>query len=189
MIYLFEVLCIIYCSYLVGAIPTGFLIAQMGGIKDIRKIGSGNIGATNVARFLGPHFFLIVLILDSLKAFLLLWFINYLEYSFAIILLSSSFLMIGNSYSIFLHGDGGKGVSTLFGIISALSLNLACVSLFIWMGTFVLIRISAVASLVSVFLFFIISFYYYHELTTFAFFATSLIFWRHHKNIRHLLKI
>lgn len=59
-------------AYLIGSIPTGYLIARMKGITDIRKHGSGNIGATNVSRSLGKKYFVIIFLLDAGKAFFLL---------------------------------------------------------------------------------------------------------------------
>src|SRR5690348_15473304 len=102
-------------AYLVGAIPTGYLIAKLKGITDIRQHGSGNIGATNVSRILGKHYFFLIFFLDAGKAYL---FIHALKahFSFNYLCIFASIVLVGNGYSIFLRGSGGKGVATLFGL-------------------------------------------------------------------------
>src|SRR5436190_22909736 len=72
----FSVIITAVVAYLIGAIPTGYIIAQLKGIADIRKYGSGNIGATNVSRALGVSYFFIVFFLDAGKSFLFIYLIS-----------------------------------------------------------------------------------------------------------------
>src|SRR5438105_2150337 len=118
-------------SYLIGAIPVGYLIARFKGIVDIRKHGSGNIGATNVSRALGlPYFFLIFLI-DAGKAFLTIWYLApYATANFLYVCAAA--VLLGNGCSIFLQGSGGKGVATLFGLLVALQLSVILPLLMVW---------------------------------------------------------
>src|SRR5438128_1469670 len=103
-------------AYLIGSIPTGYLLAYAYGVKDITQHGSGNIGATNVARVMGKQFFLIVLLLDALKAYIVVIFAqNYVIEPLPLALVSMS-VMLGNCFSIFLKGKGGKGIATGIGI-------------------------------------------------------------------------
>lgn len=99
-------------SYVIGSVPSGAWLSWWYGIPDITKVGSGNIGATNVGRQLGLRFFLIVLLLDSLKAYLMLYVAYYRGLSFESLVACALCLMIGNGYSLFLRGKGGKGVAT-----------------------------------------------------------------------------
>ena len=111
-------------SYLVGSIPTGYWVAHYVFHIDITQHGSGNIGATNVARVLkSKKYFLLIFFLDCSKAYFALWgcqmLATYLDAPFSTFHLSvlSSALLIGNAYSIFLRFKGGKGVSTSVGIL------------------------------------------------------------------------
>lgn len=107
-------------AYLIGALPTGYWISKWAGIHDIRRLGSGNIGATNVARILGFKFFFIVLAFDCFKAYFYLTLGANCGVSSTVLMLSAFMLIIGNGYSIFLNGSGGKGVATMVGILLAI---------------------------------------------------------------------
>lgn len=96
-------------AYIVGSIPSGYLIARYNGFQDIRQFGSGNIGATNIARALGLHFFFIVLFLDAIKAYGYLQLCGLMGVDGFQLLLCAFALLIGNSYSFFLNGSVGGG--------------------------------------------------------------------------------
>lgn len=118
-------------AYLTGAIPTGYLIARLKGIADIRKYGSGNIGATNVARALGKHYFLLIFLLDAGKAYLFIRIIkNCFDSNY--LCLFAAILLFGNGCSIFLQGRGGKGVATLFGLLLALHKSTTIILFGVW---------------------------------------------------------
>jgi acyl phosphate:glycerol-3-phosphate acyltransferase len=137
-------------SYIIGAIPTGFLIARAYGVQDIRRHGSGNIGATNVARVLGPRFFALIFVLDVAKAFLNIFVLQYCGYSENIILIAALMLLIGNAYSIFLDWSGGKGVASLFGILLALQWSVLPFAFIVWVCAFLQTRTVGIASVVAV---------------------------------------
>jgi glycerol-3-phosphate acyltransferase PlsY len=135
-------------GYLLGSIPFGFLLAWMGGKGDVRAIGSGNIGATNVLRTGSKGLAAATLFLDALKGA-------------AAVLLAQRFwpdgvqfaaagAMIGHLYPVWLKFKGGKGVSTLLGVIAPLMPIGAAVYALVWVGLLLTIRISSVASLVAV---------------------------------------
>ncbi len=118
-------------AYLVGALPTGYLIAKLKGIADIRAHGSGNIGATNVSRVLGKHYFFLIFFLDAGKAFFCIHLLKpYCDFNYLCIF--ASILLFGNGCSIFLRGSGGKGVATLFGLLVALSGSTAIILFGVW---------------------------------------------------------
>jgi glycerol-3-phosphate acyltransferase PlsY len=123
--YKLILLCVL--SYLLGSIPIGFLIAKSKGI-DIRTIGSGNIGATNVGRALGKKWQFIVLVLDAFKGVFAVLFAYFLfknseNYKAFTPLLAGACAILGHNWTIFLKFKGGKGVSTTAGVIGALTLT------------------------------------------------------------------
>ena len=136
-------------AYCIGAIPTGYLIAQLKGIADIRAHGSGNIGATNVSRILGLHYFFLIFLLDAGKAFLFIYAVTpyfCAEYMY----LFAAILLFGNGCSLFLRGSGGKGVATLCGLIAALNLYAVGIVLSVWVLLLALTRTVGIASVGAV---------------------------------------
>lgn len=144
----FYIIIVGLLAYLIGAIPVGYLIAQLKGIADIRAHGSGNIGATNVSRFLGMHYFFIIFFLDAGKAFLYIHTIQpYVEFNYLCIF--ASILLFGNGCSIFLRGGGGKGVATLCGLLGALCPSAMIFLLGIWICILIPTRTIGIASVVA----------------------------------------
>lgn len=119
-------------AYIIGSIPSGFVVARMCGIEDIRSFGSGNIGATNVGRALGKKYFFVVFFADFLKSYLFLAMLNYRGVHEPILLLSAVGLLLGNCFSYVLDFQGGKGVATLVGIVAALFPAALLIFLLIW---------------------------------------------------------
>ena len=144
-----HVLFILVTAYTIGSLPIGFWIAQARGVSDIRQHGSGNIGATNVARTLGSRYFVIVFLLDCLKAATFLWLLSYYSFDYSILLLSSVFLLLGNGFSVFLHGSGGKGVATTVGILLGLNPTLALIFCSVWILIVILTRTAGIASVIA----------------------------------------
>src|SRR5581483_1418610 len=136
-------------AYLIGAIPTGYIVARLKGIRDIRQHGSGNICATNVSRLFGIHYFFLIFFLDAGKAFLYMYAIkpyfpmDYL-YFFA------GILLFGNTRSIFLHGSGGKGVATLCGLLGALNMPALGVLLAMWCVSMAIIKTVGISSIIAI---------------------------------------
>lgn len=110
--------------YVIGSVPTAYVLVKMLKGIDIRTVGSGNVGATNAGRALGGWAFAVVLILDALKGYLPLFVISYLIKSYSLpvnLLLVGAFAVIaGHTYSVFLGFKGGKGVATGLGVCLAL---------------------------------------------------------------------
>jgi len=123
-----------FFTYLIGAIPFGLIIGHITAGIDITKKGSGNIGATNVARELGIKRGLITLFLDMLKGFLPVFivmnFYNSPNNGFLIIISLS--LLLGHRFSLFLKFKGGKGVATAFGIFLAISPGYVLIAFFVF---------------------------------------------------------
>lgn len=137
-------------AYVLGSIPTGLLIARARGV-DIRGVGSGNIGATNVARGLGKKWAVLVLAADALKGFLPVFVARHVTppvppVAVAIVGLSA---VVGHMFTIFLRGHGGKGVATSLGVAFGLSPVLALGALAVYVLAYALTRLSSVGSLLG----------------------------------------
>lgn len=185
MIQLVKLLVVLIGAYCVGSLPVGFWIAQWAGIQDVRRYGSGNIGATNVARMLGLHYFFIVLVCDAFKAFAYLRFMSEAGFSHFALVLGAYALLIGNSYSFLLNGSGGKGMATLVGIMLVLNPWL-CVALMVtWLTGVYFIKNIGIASVCTVFM---VPWYalLFTDLYGFLFLVSLALWiaWRHQENIR-----
>ncbi len=103
--------------YLIGSIPTGYWLCRWWYGLDITHHGSGNSGASNVARVLGKKLFPIIFCCDAGKAYIILWLMKQLAMSMTAYYCSAGVLLLGNAYSIFMNFNGGRGVATAVGII------------------------------------------------------------------------
>jgi acyl phosphate:glycerol-3-phosphate acyltransferase len=118
----------LFGAYVVGSVPTGYWFAKYYFNVDVRKFGSGNTGATNVARVLGHvKYFFLIFFIDAGKALLTLWLMRFYAvqavgqaWQLPLLCLTATMLLIGNGYSIFLRGRGGKSVATLIGCVTFL---------------------------------------------------------------------
>lgn len=144
MIMTFGLLCV---AYLIGSIPTGYLLARACGIADIRMHGSGNIGATNVARILGIKYFFVVFAFDFCKAYATLLYANSLGVSDLVSFLVACALFFGNIASLFLQFQGGRGIATGVGILAALAPSVLAAAFIPWVVLFALTRTVGVASI------------------------------------------
>ena len=138
---------ILFLSYLIGSIPFGFLLTKIFLKKDIRKIGSGNIGATNALRTGNKLIGYSTLALDISKAVILLLIIkfNFSEYLFT----SSIAVFLGHVFPIWLKFKGGKGVATYVGILFCINIYLVIVFIVSWLVIFTLTKYSSLASMLS----------------------------------------
>lgn len=176
-----------FFGYLIGAIPTGWLLARRSGVADITQHGSGNIGATNIARVLGVPYFFIVLFIDSAKAYFYLQGLRALHCAESTLLFSACALLIGNGISCFLQAKGGKGVATSLGILLAVQSWLLCPVFMVWVLVFFITKnmgISCAAGFLS------LPFFVLYEVScdthpfVLAVFMCCWGLWRHEVNIR-----
>ncbi|MCM8768472.1 MAG: glycerol-3-phosphate 1-O-acyltransferase PlsY [Candidatus Omnitrophica bacterium] len=176
-------------GYLVGSFPSGYIIGRLWAKKDIRSLGSGNIGATNVYRNLGLTPGATVLFLDIAKGWLPIWLAKE-KTSFSPVELIGLGLatVVGHTFSFWLKGRGGKGVATSFGVMLGLFLQPAIVCFLIWLAVLSLVRYVSLASVAgAVALPFLI--YFFEQdwiLTACGVLVTGLIIWRHRANIQRL---
>jgi len=140
-----EILTVAFFSYLSGSIPFGIIFTKIFTKDDLRKIGSGNIGATNVLRTGNKSLALITLLLDILKGYLPV--IITKEYFPEFIHLSCLMAFLGHVFPIWLKFKGGKGVATYLGILFALSYGLSFLFIFTWLVVALIFKYSSVSSM------------------------------------------
>ena len=176
-------------GYLLGSIPFGLLLTRMAGFGDIRNIGSGNIGATNVLRTGNKGLALATLLLDGGKGaaavFLARWF--FLDPNLAVIAGACAFL--GHLFPVWLKFKGGKGVATALGTWLALAWPIGVLACLSWLIIALIFRYSSLSALLAVALAPVYAIWLgTPALIWFGTGVTILVWIRHHENIRRLLK-
>jgi glycerol-3-phosphate acyltransferase PlsY len=139
-------------AYLLGSIPFGAVVARMKGV-DLRKVGSGNIGATNVARAMGKGWAVAVLLADAAKGFVPVWLGRHLQLPDLVIAGAGLLAIVGHMFTLFLRGRGGKGVATSLGVSLALSPVMALAGFGVYAVIFAATRLSSLGSLLGVWTF------------------------------------
>lgn len=177
-------------GYLLGSIPFGLILARAAGLGDIRAIGSGNIGATNVLRTGNKGLAAATLLLDAAKGSLaVLLFTQVLDVGAVAPLVAGFAAVLGHNFPLWLKFKGGKGVATTLGVLAAVAWPVCLLACLTWLAMAVLFRISSLAALIG--------------LAAAPFYALALAdpgiallaallailgMIRHHANIRRLLK-
>lgn len=184
MIILFALL-----GYLFGSIPFGLILVKAAGLGDIRDIGSGNIGTSNVLRTGRKDLALATLILDAAKgaiAFALTYWI--FKQSYDVALIAGFAAVIGHNYSIWLKFKGGKGVATSLGLYLVASPLVAFVTIIIWLIVAIITRISSLAAMTALLVTPFVA-YLYHDktLAIVSFLLWILCMSRHKDNIKRIL--
>ena len=179
-----DYLIFIVISYLLGSIPFGLLLTKLFLKKDIRKIGSGNIGATNVLRSGNKLIGYITLLLDIFKAIIPVLFIKFNYPDFVYISALSVFL--GHVFPIWLKFKGGKGVATYVGILFSLNLIYGLVFGITWILIFLIYRYSSLSSLIGSLSIPIYLFITNENQIIFFGIMFVLIFYTHRENIKRL---
>jgi glycerol-3-phosphate acyltransferase PlsY len=179
---------VIILSYLIGSIPFGVIIAKRKGI-DLKRVGSGNIGATNVLRNVGKLSALVVLLGDALKGAVPVLVCQYYHLGIYNEVLAGIAAMTGHIFTLFLRFKGGKGVATGLGAVIALSPKAGIISLVLWLLVALASRYSSLAALVTYlflpFVMFIIK--EQQEKILFSVIVAVMIIIRHRDNIKKLL--
>ncbi|HEY8191919.1 MAG TPA: glycerol-3-phosphate 1-O-acyltransferase PlsY [Alphaproteobacteria bacterium] len=203
MIYLFALI-----GYVLGSIPFGLVLTRLAGYGDIRKIGSGNIGATNVLRTGNKKLALATLLLDGGKGAVAVLLARYMM-TYDAALYAAAGVFIGHLFPVWLKFKGGKGVATTLGILLALEPMLGAISCAVWLAMALLFRFSSLAALTAIGISPVLAWLYFQEPSAFtdtdgsyvvrfnhhteylavlcAFFLV-FVFYKHRENIRRLLK-
>ena len=186
----------IILAFLIGSIPTGYLLSKSGGYGDIRKVGSGNIGATNVLRHSGKKLGLITLFIDIAKGFLPIY---YATYYFSLyntsdagfISLVGMLTILGHIFSPWLKFKGGKGVATTLGVLLAILIildqtNIFFLTLLVWSLVVFFSKYVALGSVVSLIFLVFYSYFSFNEYFIFFLFITILVAYKHKDNFERI---
>ena len=171
-------------SYLLGSIPFGLLLTKIFLKKDIREIGSGNIGTTNVLRTGKKSLAIATLVLDLLKGYFsiattFIYFDNLISYSALI-------CFIGHIFPVWLKFKGGKGVATYLGVILALSYKFFLIFGITWLVLSFLFRYASLSSIISSLIVFVYSFFFINNFSLILFIFFIIIIYTHRENIVRL---
>lgn len=177
-------------AYLIGSISTAIITCKIMGIKDPRKTGSHNPGATNVLRHGGKKAAIITLIGDMLKGLIPVLIAIQFQLAPMGIALVGLFALLGHVFPVYYGFKGGKGVATYYGVILGINWQVGVIALAIWLTVALLLNISSISALVSLLCTPFILWYFSQslELTMAAALMTFIVFWRHTSNIRALVK-
>jgi acyl phosphate:glycerol-3-phosphate acyltransferase len=177
----------ILLGYLLGSIPFGLLLTKAAGLGDIRSIGSGNIGATNVLRTGNKGLAAATLLLDGLKGALAVLLARWLG-GYEAMLWAGIGAVIGHNFPVWLGFKGGKGAATSYGVLIAAAWPVGIAAGAVWLATAAASRMSSLAALVSFALAPVIAALLADvTIVKLALGIAVLVFVRHHKNIRRLL--
>ena len=176
------------CGYLLGAIPFGLVLTRLSGLGDLRAMGSGNIGATNVLRTGRKDLALATLILDSGKAgFAGLIFMGLISTPAGLVASGAAFL--GHCFPVWLKFRGGKGVATFLGALLAAAWPVGLLTCLTWLGMALLFRISSLAALAAAAAAPVFALAFGRaDVALLALFLAVLIYWLHRSNIDRLFK-
>ncbi len=182
---------LIIIFYLIGSLPFALILTKLSGFGDIRNIGSGNVGATNVLRTGNKFLALIVLFLDIIKGFVpfLILQLYFDDLSLLNKILVCHFSIIGHIFPIWLKFKGGKGVATYIGFLLGINLYIGFSFLIVWMVIAFISKYSSFASLTAILVapmyFIFINFNLY--IGIFFIYLSLIIYLKHTENIKRLL--
>lgn len=174
-------------AYLLGSIPFGYLLSKMAGYGDIRELGSGNIGATNVLRTGNKALALLTLLLDFGKGAAAVMFAIHYYPDLAVVAGLSA--LLGHMFPLWLQGKGGKGVATSLGIVTALSWQIGISAIAVWLIIAILFRYSSFASLIAIFFIPLEAILFRRpDVLWLSFVIIVLVYTKHGENIKRLLE-
>jgi len=177
-------------SYLAGAIPFGLFFGRTMGGVDVRTVGSGNIGATNVLRGAGKTAALLTLLADSIKGFIPVLLAARIFSDDTVTALSGIAAIMGHNFPVYLRFKGGKGVATSFGVVLAVAPWTGLVCLLTWGAAAAVWRYSSLSALIAFALYPMITFAVNggsRPLRLLSLFVFGLMYFRHRDNIKRLL--
>ncbi len=178
----------IVIGYILGSIPFGLIFVKLAGLGDIRDIGSGNIGMTNVLRTGRKDLAALTFICDAIKAAIAYFLFLYISEIAALI--AGFMAIVGHNYSVFLKFKGGKGVATTIGLYFVIHPFAALMTIFTWVVIVFITHISSLSSMIAlivgaVTLFFLKETYLFGLV---AIILSLLCIWRHKENILRIIQ-
>ena len=185
-----EALIWIVAAYLIGSIAFGIIVSKLYRLPDPRTVGSGNIGATNVARSGKKSAAILTLLGDVFKGWLPVWLALQAGMLMHVVALVGLAVFVGHLYPVYHKFKGGKGVATALGVMIAFSGWLALCTMGVWLGVFLLSRISSLSALVAAVLSPLIAWYFlspYPVYVAVVVIMAAFLIVRHQSNIEKLL--
>jgi len=181
-----EIVIVVF-AYLLGSVPVGYILGARAGI-DVRKAGSGNIGATNVARVIGKRQGIATLIADALKGFIPVFIAGHLSLGSRAMALAGAAAFLGHLYPVFLGFHGGKGVATALGVFLGLAPLTTLFLIIIFAAAMLATRIVSLSSMIAAaaapIMLWVFS--YPPDVIGTGAFLAFMIVWRHRANIKRL---
>ncbi|MCR4880673.1 MAG: glycerol-3-phosphate 1-O-acyltransferase PlsY [bacterium] len=190
-------LLVTFGAYIIGSFPTGYLIVKALKGQDIREVGSGSTGATNVKRVLGKKGFYSVLLIDAIKGFVPVMLAKYLEVKLGLYadlhllpIFASAAVVIGHSKSIFLNFTGGKSVATMAGVGLAIDWRVAVICYFVFAIVAYISKYISLASIIVMVLMVILIIYFKNppSYITFCSIIAIYVIYLHRENIKRLIQ-
>jgi glycerol-3-phosphate acyltransferase PlsY len=179
-------------SYLIGAVPFGLLFSRLFSNVDVRTIGSGNIGATNVLRASGKKAAILTLLADILKGFFPVLIVNVLFHDDAATALSGIAAVLGHNFPIYLKFKGGKGVATSLGVVLGVAPWTGLVCILVWLISALIWKYSSLSALIAFACYPLITIMVSSEnskpFSILSLFIFGMIYYRHRENIKRLLQ-
>ena len=182
---IFEIVLVILLSYLLGSIPSGVIFAKIFNLEDLRTIGSGNTGTTNVLRTGNYTAAALTLIFDFGKACLTIYLT--LLFNDDLVFISSVVVLIGHIFPVWLRFKGGKGFASYLGIISMVNIYLFLLISLVWLIVFFYKKISSLAALFSCLSCILLSIIIFKSNVTLVIVLTIIIILTHRENIKRLI--
>lgn len=182
---IFEIVLVILLSYLLGSIPSGVIFAKIFNLEDLRTIGSGNTGTTNVLRTGNYTAAALTLIFDFGKACLTIYLT--LLFNDDLVFISSVVVLMGHIFPVWLRFKGGKGFASYLGIISMVNIYLFLLISLVWLIVFFYKKISSLAALFSCLSCILLSIIIFKSNVTLIIVLTIIIILTHRENIKRLI--
>jgi len=184
-----KIALVIISCYLLGSIPFGYIVGELFKKVDIRELGSGNIGASNAFRILGPPLASLVLIGDIGKGIFSIYLVRLLNIDNSLILTIAGLAVIcGHDWSLFLGFKGGKGIATTFGVVFALNPIISILAVTVWGIVIISTRYTSLSSICALISIFVFTIFFKQPYEYIIFSAIILIFgiFKHKENIERL---
>lgn len=183
-----NVLAAFFGGYLSGSVPYGLILTRLAGLGDIRKVGSGNIGATNVLRAGGKRLAAATLVLDALKGAVPVLVAKGMHMDYAVLAALGAFA--GHLFPVWLKFKGGKGVATAIGVLLALAWPVGVSIILTWLVVAAASKYSSLSALSAFALapFFAAGIVGEYQVILTTFIISVVVFIRHHENIRRLAR-
>lgn len=178
-------------AYLLGSFPTAYLVVRLAGRGDVRRIGSGNVGATNTLRAAGVRLALLVLIVDIGKGVLAVWLMRRATQDPGWVALAGVAAIVGHCCPVWLSFEGGKGVATLGGVYAMLAPWVLLAVAGVWLVVFAITRVVALASLVAAAALPVAVYFVLHPPATVmaaTVVAALVVMWRHRGNLQRMVR-